>query len=82
MTQAMTTAPQRKPMHDRTRSAWLALTLAAFAATAGVVPAQTPDAKPASPPGHAGRTIRHSTRLVKYTAPDRAVIQKLTGQSV
>jgi len=53
MTQAMTTNPQRKPMHDRTRSAWLALTLAAFTATAGVVPAQTPDAKPAQSPAHA-----------------------------
>ncbi len=53
MTQAMTTTPQRNLMHDRTRSAWLALTLAALTTVAGVVPAQTPDAKPAQSPAHA-----------------------------
>jgi zinc protease len=40
-------------MHDRSRSAWLALTLAALTATAGVVPAQTPAAKPAQSPARA-----------------------------
>ena len=33
-------------------------------------------------PYPAGASARHSTRLTKYVAPDSAVIQKLTGQSV